>query len=106
MINIDHALQDPKLLGAALGEPETWATWMAVLKAGFGIALTDDERQIFASVAGSREPPSHKVDQLWAVAGRGSGKSRVSAATGIYLACFQEHDLDPGEVGYVLVLAG
>ena len=74
-ITIDRALLDPKLLGAALGPAETWSTWLAALKAAFGIALTEDERQAFASIAGSREPPARKVAQLWAIAGRGSGKS-------------------------------
>jgi hypothetical protein len=39
MITIDAALRDPKVLGAALGEPATWATWLTTLKAGFGIAF-------------------------------------------------------------------
>lgn len=106
MIAIDTALQDQKLLGASLGDPATWATWLVTMKASFGLALTDEEREIFASVAGSREPPAKRLNELWAIAGRGSGKSRMSAAIAAYLACFQEHRLDPGEIGYVLVLAG
>jgi hypothetical protein len=106
MISIDAALQDPKLLGAALGDQKTWATWLVALKAAFGIELNRTERRAFESIAGSRQPPAKKVQQFWAIAGRGSGKSRISAAVSVYLACFQEHDLDPGEVGYVLVLAG
>lgn len=106
MISISDALQDKQLLGAALGPAATWDTWLAALKAGFGITLTPDERRAFQSIAGSREPPAHKVQQLWAVAGRGSGKSRIAAAIAVYLACFLQHDLDPGEIGYVLVLAG
>ena len=39
MITIDAALQDPQLLGAALGDPVTWQTWLTVLKAAFGITL-------------------------------------------------------------------
>ena len=62
MITIDHALHDPKLLGGSLGAPETWATWMAILKAAFGITLSDAERHAFESVAGSREPPARKVE--------------------------------------------
>ena len=30
----------------------------------------------------------------------------MSAAIAVYLACFLKHDLDPGETGYVLTLAG
>jgi hypothetical protein len=99
MITIDRALQDSKLLGASLGDPATWATWLVTLKAAFGIALTDDERRAFESIAGSRQPPSRKVQQLWAILGRGSGKSRMAAAIAVYIACFPQHDLDPGEIG-------
>jgi phage terminase large subunit-like protein len=105
-IDIEQALEDRQLLGAALGDAETWATWLVALKAAFGIKLNRSERRTFASIAGSRRPPRHKLSELWAIAGRGSGKSRISAAIAVYLACFQEHDLDPGETGYVLVLAG
>ena len=105
-ITIDDALYDPQLLGGAFGDTETWATWLATLKAAFGISLNRAERRAFEAVAGSREPPSRKVEQLWAIAGRGSGKSRIAAAIAVYIACFCEHDLDPGEIGYVLVLAG
>ena len=103
--SIDAALQDHKLLGAALGSIESWSTWLTVLKAAFGIKLNRSERRVFASVAGSRKPPQQRVQELWAIAGRGSGKSRISAAIAVYLACFFHHDLDPGEIGYVLVLA-
>ena len=97
---IADALADKQLLGAALGSTETWSTWLAALKAGFGIPLNRAERRAFTSIAGSRKPPRHKVKELWALCGRGSGKSRMSAAIAVFLACFFEHDLDPGEVGY------
>ena len=51
---IDKVLTDPRLLGAELGHIETWATWLIVLKAAFGIPLTDDELQVFKAVAGGR----------------------------------------------------
>ena len=37
--------------------------------------------------------------------GRRSGKTRVAAAVSIHIAVFEQHDLAPGEVGYVLLLA-
>ena len=105
-VTIDQALRDPKLLGSALGSTDSWATWLVVLKSAFGLKLDRAERRVFASIAGSRKPPEKKVEELWVAAGRGGGKSRISAAIAVFLACFQKHDLDPGEVGYVLVLAG
>jgi hypothetical protein len=95
-VSIAAALRDKHLLGAALGSTDTWQVWLAILNAAFGVALTRSERRAFATVAGSRSPPTQRVQELWAVAGRGSGKSRVSAVIAVYLACFQKHDLDPG----------
>ena len=51
MIPIDAALCDKALLGGALGDHKTWAAWLVVLKAAFGITLTEDERQAFAAIA-------------------------------------------------------
>jgi hypothetical protein len=102
---IEQALLDPKLLGAALGEPATWQTWLAVLKAAFGIELNRSEARAFASVAGSRKPPTQRVRELWCIVGRRGGKSRMAAAIAVYAACFVKYKLAPGERGLVLVLA-
>jgi hypothetical protein len=102
---IDDAITDPKLLGAALGPIQSWTIWRTVLKATFGLALTDDEARAFASVAGSRKPPAQRVRELWALVGRRGGKSRTAALIAVYLAAFTEHRLAPGEIGMVLVLA-
>jgi hypothetical protein len=96
-ISIDEALRDPALFGAALGSTDTWSTWLATLKAAFGIALNREERRAFEAIAGSRKPPRHKVQELWCLVGRGGGKSRMAAAIACYIACFIHHDLDPGE---------
>ena len=104
-VSIEQALTDPALLGAALGPPETWSTWLAVLKACFGLDLNRAERRAFEAIAGSRKPPERKVQELWVLAGRGSGKSCIAAAVSVFIACFVQHDLDPGETGCVLTLA-
>jgi hypothetical protein len=102
---IDRALTDMRLLGAALGDQRSWQTWLIVLKAAFGITLGDDERAVFASVAGTRSPPTQRVRELWCVCGRRSGKSRMAAALAVFFAAFVQHRLAPGERGMVLVLA-
>jgi len=106
-ISIDAALRDPQLLGAAFGNPESWSTWLVVLKSAFGIKLDRKERRAFATVAGSRKPPRQKVAELWAIAGRRSGKSRIAAAIAAFIAVFVDHrhKLAAGEIGFVLVLA-
>jgi hypothetical protein len=104
-ISLDKALIDPRLFGAALGDVSSWATWLVVLKAGFGMALSDSELTAFATVAGNRAPPPQRVRELWAIVGRRGGKSRIAAAIGVYLAVFLKHVLAPGEQGMVLILA-
>lgn len=106
-VTIDRALTDPDLLGAALGPAATWQTWLIVLRAAFGQELTESELIEFAQVAGSRKPPAQRVRELWAVAGRRSGKSRIAAAVLVFIACFIDHStkLAPGEKGFVLCLS-
>jgi hypothetical protein len=105
-IEIDEALGDAALLGAALGEAGTWSTWIAILRAAFGLPLSLEQRQVFASVAGDRIPPGRRVREFWAVAGRRSGKSRMAAAIVVYLALWAQRDrLSAGETGYVLCLS-
>jgi Phage Terminase len=95
----------PRLLGAALGDMASWATWLTVLKAAFGRPLAEAELRVFTSVAGDRSPPTSRVRELWCVCGRRSGKSRMAAAVAVYQALFVPHRLARGEVGMVLVLA-
>src|SRR6516165_6333498 len=80
MKEIDHVLADKRLLGAGLGPLATWQTWLIALKAAFGRPLTDEEREVFHTIAGKRDLPKHRVRELWCVAGRRSGKSRMAAA--------------------------
>jgi hypothetical protein len=47
------------------------------------------------------------VTEAWCFAGRRGGKSRIAAFIAVFLACFRHYDsvLQPGERGYVLVVA-
>jgi hypothetical protein len=103
---IDRAICDPNLLGAALGDLGPWKTWLVVMKAAFALGLgTDEERELFEHVAGERPLPRRRVRELWCTVGRRGGKSRTAGALAVYQACFVQHNLAAGEVGYVLVLA-
>ncbi len=102
---IDKVLTDTRLLGGALGNIETWATWIIALKAAFASPLTYEERNVFTAIAGNRGLPRQRVRELWCVAGRRGGKSRMAAALAIYFALFIKHKLAAGEKGLVLVLA-
>ena len=104
-IPIDQALADAKLLGAALGDTQTWQTWRVVLKAAFGLELNREQARAFASVAGSRQRPAERVRELWCIVGRRGGKSKMAAAIAVYLAMYVQHRLSAGERGLVLCLA-
>jgi hypothetical protein len=108
-IPISEALADPNLLGAALGNIGSWRTWQTILKAAFAEPLnTDEERAVFALVAGGRAPPRKRVRELWAgPVGRRSGKSRMASATAVHVAALTDHraKLAPGEIGTVAVIA-
>lgn len=107
-IPISEALADANLLGAALGDVASWQAWLAVLKAAFAERLSDDERALFASVAGDRAPPSKRVRELWCgPIGRRSGKSRMAAAVAVHVALLTDHRarLVPGEIGTVAAIA-
>jgi hypothetical protein len=105
LLSIARAL-DARLLGKTLGDLSTWATWTAVLRAAFGMELSAEELATFASVAGGRAAPRERVRELWVIAGRRSGKSRMAGVIGVYLAVFARHALAAGERGMVLILAG
>jgi hypothetical protein len=104
-ISADAALRDRRLLGAALDDLASWQTWSIALKGAFGLPLNDAERTLFDAIAGGRNPPARRVRELWAVAGRRSGKTRMAAAICVHIGAIEQHTLAPGEVGYVLLAA-
>ena len=106
-ISISVAMDDPNLLGAVLGDPATWRTWRTALKAAFAVPLDEAELATFQTIAGARNPPRDRVQQLWAIVGRRGGKTRMAALTCCYLATLVDwkSKLSPGEPGYVLCLA-
>jgi hypothetical protein len=106
MIAVDTALLDRHLFGAALGSsPDTWATWLTVLRAAFASPLDRRDKTTFTKIAGPRKPPQQRVRELCCAVGMRSGKSRMAGALAVYQACFVTHKLARGETGYVLVLS-
>jgi hypothetical protein len=105
-ITIERAMRDERLFGGTLGGIASWLTWLAVLKAAFGLALSGAEAATFAAVAGGRAVPTQRVRELWAIVGRRGGKSRIAALVACFLALFVKHSLAAGERGLLLVLSG
>jgi hypothetical protein len=104
-MDIDRALTNQALLGAALGDPKTWLVWLIVLRAAMGLPLTNMQQIYFLQVSGGRDPPSQRVRELWCVISRRCGKSRMAAALAVYFALFMPYKAAAGERPMVLVLA-
>lgn len=104
-LSIIDAMDDP-----ALFQPwfpgETWAGWRTILKAAFGMPLSDDELAFFRTVA-SRDPPAKPVKEIWIIVGRRGGKDSVASVIVAYLAAMFSDGgrLRPGERALVLCLA-
>jgi hypothetical protein len=105
MISITSVLADQALLGSSFAG-SSWDTWRAVLRAAEGLPLDRVERARFRAVAGDRAPPKRRVSELWAIAGRRSGKDSVASAicTVAAIADYRPY-LRPGERASILALA-
>ena len=103
-MSVSAALDNPKLL-APYFEGSSWATWRAVLRAAEGLPLDDDQLALFHAVA-DRDPPAHRVRELWVIAGRRSGKDSMASgiATVAAMGDYRAH-LRPGERAVVMCLA-
>ncbi|WP_298106321.1 hypothetical protein [Bradyrhizobium sp.] len=104
--SIISAMDDPRLFAPFFRGP-SWDGWRTVLKAAYGLPLSEPEISFFKSVAGDRAPPASRVRELWIPAGRRAGKdaatSLISAHTGALFN--QQEKLRPGERALVLCLA-
>src|SRR5258708_3468758 len=78
---IIDAIENPKLFGSLprFKKLETWACWLVVLKAIFGLAMTADDLVVFQRHTGRTSPPSNGFKETYLVIGRRGGKSFISA---------------------------
>lgn len=104
-ISIIDFMDDPHLAGPFF-TGGTWTAWRVVLKAAFGIQMTDDELTIFQAHTGRQSPPRERVNHATLVVGRRGGKSRILALIAVYLAIHEWRPvLAKGETGSILVIA-
>jgi hypothetical protein len=59
-------------------EGPSWDNWRTILKAAYGMPLTDAELTFFYEVA-DREPPIRRVKELWVIGGRRGGKDSIAS---------------------------
>jgi hypothetical protein len=84
-----------------------WMAWRAFISAVFVQPLTAGEWHIYRRCTQLQELPQTRPTSVWLPIGRRGGKSRILAAIAVYLACCYDwtHNLDPGELGVIPVLA-
>ena len=106
-MTILDALDDPNLLGAAFPDAESWTAWRAFLAAVYGLPMTADQAAIFRRHTGRQTSPEAQAREVWCIAGRRAGKSRVAALLAVYVAAFKDYRpvLAPGEKATVAVIA-
>jgi hypothetical protein len=84
---------------------DSWAPWRTVMKAAYGIPLSETERELFSQIAGGRRPPTRQVRALVIIKGRRAGGSAFVAFDGFYAATCGNYRLAPGETGIVSIIA-
>lgn len=106
-MNIIEAIEDPNLFAPWFKNPATWAAWRSFLRVVFALPVGADDLATFKACTGRSELPSDPASEIWAIAGRRSGKSFTLALIAVFLACFRDYRpyLQPGERGTVVVMA-
>ncbi len=101
------ALQDRKVFGSAFPDLESFTCWLIIIKAIFGLEMSEEERQVFEYLSGRHHPNPEGHKRIFLVAGRRSGKSRISATIATHLALYGdwEKQLAPGEVAHIFTVS-
>lgn len=97
-------MTDPQLLGATFSGA-TWERWRIVLAAAFGLGLGEEHLPLYRLLTGRTQVPTSAIRELWAVIGRRGGKSMIAALVAVFLTCFREYRLAPGETGTFKIVA-
>ena len=85
---------------------DTWAVWKVFLSAVFALPLTPEQLATFQRHTGRERPSVEGYQEIFAIVGRGGGKSIIAAAVGVFLAVFREYKtLVPGEIATGVILA-
>ena len=107
VMTIIEACHDHNLLRPLFRNLESWATWFVVLKAIFGLPLTELELRVFTELTGRTVAPTAPAQECWLIMGRRAGKSFIVSLIAVYLAAFKDYVayFAPGERATVMVIA-
>ena len=105
--NIIEAIESPSFFGAAFKKPETWKNWMTLWKAVYGLEMTPDELEMFRACTGRQAVLQNGYREIYTIAGRRSGKTRMAATLVAYEALWGgwEQYLAQGERAYLFLFA-
>ena len=102
-------MSDPLMFGPFFpGFPAgSWRNWGVLLKASTGLALADDELEVFTYHTGREIAPTVPVDEVVIIIGRRAGKSRIMATLAVHAATVPDYTtkLAPGETPTVAIIA-
>ena len=103
-MTIIEACHDHNLLRPLFRNLESWATWFVVLKAIFGLPLTELELRVFTELTARTVAPTAPAQECWLIMGRRAGKSFIVSLIAVYLAAFRDYHpyLAPGERATVI----
>jgi hypothetical protein len=107
-MTIVEALADAHLLGglSVFRDLTTWRAWLVLLRAAYGLPLSDDDRLRFQRHTGRTEysPPAGGWPEVVCVVGRQSGKTRIAATVAAFEAATSVQEADGTEL-YGLLIA-
>jgi hypothetical protein len=91
----------------ALYQGPSWDNWRAILRAAFGLPLTEEQAAFVGSVAGNRALPGRRVRELVIAAGRRAGKDAITALICAWFCLTYRPDgrVRAGERPLILLLA-
>ena len=77
------------------------------MAAVYALLMTAEEHAIYAKHTGRETPPTSPAREVWCIAGRRAGESRIAALLAVFVAAFRDSRdaLAPGEKATVAVIA-
>lgn len=86
-------------------QEDSWWGWRVIIKAAYAYPLDTKELEFFRSVA-ERDPPPHRVRELWLITGRRGGKDSIASLISLYCGMYCDiKSMRPGERALVACFA-
>lgn len=92
-----------KALGLFKGA--SWATWGVVLRAIFGLPMSEADLAVYRTLTGRETAPTAPFREVWLICGRRAGKSIVTALIAVYATTCRSYKRMAGELLVFMVIA-